>query len=258
MGNESSDHEGDALQNLLDAFPSAPLELIASAYIQAHSDQELAAEIITFSLDGISSEPSSNGVSSGAPDVSRSETSSKSSKPASHRYPLPRFRGPCPPTLEEYFPSSSEENAWIKPLSRLLQEDLSLQNQQTASLKEMQPGACAVEFPSLEKTSSNRNDQRLRCADIPQCLGSRSRSMSRASAAFGLVSSARSSTSRTADKDSLKQSKQSKQQAVKAEEASLWPTEAEASLLSMLGDDFNLDIEAVRDVLGLTITSVLR
>ena len=60
LRDDSEDHHGLTLllHRLLDAFPSVPLELIASAVSQAHGDPDVAAEILSSNL--LHSVPSSS------------------------------------------------------------------------------------------------------------------------------------------------------------------------------------------------------
>ncbi|KAH7276855.1 hypothetical protein KP509_39G024600 [Ceratopteris richardii] len=251
-GNDCLASENHGLQALLDAFPSAPLDLIASAYVQARADKRLAARIISSSLSGIDLPLRS--ILDTAPGNEASENECKahlrgkgfrSIPPSGRSLPLPRLKGPSAPTLIEFFPSS-EKNAWLGPLSQRLQSSTSLDPQQKSVDKESQEGFCPEEFPSLEKYSSKGKGDKIPSSGSFHSL--RHRGNCRASVAFGLATNWRSSTNRSPLP--RVSTKRSKQQVSRAEEPSLWPTEAEACLISTIGDDFNLDIGTVRDVLG--------
>lgn len=163
---------------------------------------------------------------------------------------LPRPRRSCHLTLEDYFPSCPEKKAWLEPLAENFQKNVSIQNQKNTSCwRELQQIDCSDEFPCLQKRESNHNSA------LRQPLQSSIRSAKRISVASGLVSNAQI---RKYDDPSFKDSpveaegsaNHFKLQETTGEEKSMWPTETEAFLLSMLGEGFKFGLEAVRDVLG--------
>lgn len=163
---------------------------------------------------------------------------------------LPHPRRSCHLTLEDYFPSCPEKKAWLEPLAESFQKNVSIQNQKNTSCwRDLQQIDCSDEFPCLQKRESNYNSA------LRQPLRSSIRSTKRISVASGLVSNARI---RKYDDPSFKDSPVDaegpadhfKLQETTGEEKSMWPTETEAFLLSMLGEGFELGLEAVRDVLG--------